>query len=467
MKVVLINSNVIKPPVTPIGLLYLSAYLKTQGVSVEVVDLCMEDRSSDAAASVSVHHPDVIGVSLRNIDSTQMRLNHYFLPDVLSLVHRIREGNPRVPLVMGGAGFSIAPMEIMAMSNADYGIIGEGEWAFAEFLRRREAQEDMASIPGLVYRDARNILHANPPQNTDSRLLSTLPFQDIGAVDYNAYFHHGGMASLQTKRGCALDCCYCTYPLVEGKNYRLIDPRRVVDEMEFLMARGYDYFHFTDSVFNIPRHHALAVCREIIRRGLKTKWHTYVSPQGFDEELLEAFIQAGNDGIMFGADSCSERMLVEMGKSFVKKDIARAARLCRGKGMEFSINVIFGAPGESLETVQETLDTLDELRPTAAFLTQGIRVYKHTPIYARLLREGKLKGDEKLVEPFFYFSELLPPDFQDMIHRYTVERDFVFSETVAKSPSTNKDIVNLYMEGFRGPCWRVLRELGKSAKASA
>ncbi|MBI4397102.1 MAG: cobalamin B12-binding domain-containing protein [Elusimicrobia bacterium] len=466
MKVLLVNSNTVRPPVSPIGLLYLSAYLKRKGVDVQVADLCMEKERESLWTRWRLDEKDLIGVSIRNIDSTQMKLNQYFLPETLSIIQDIRRRYPRTPIVLGGAGYSLAPAEILRVSLADFGIVGEGETSLYALVRALESMGDTREIPGLVYRTDSGGCRINPPSKTGAAFLEELPFQDIDAVDYPAYYNEGGMASVQTKRGCAMTCAYCTYPLIEGRSFRLIEPRRVVDEMEHLVSRGFDYFHFTDSVFNVPRAHALEICKEIARRSLPVRWHTYMSPQGFDDELLESLIRAGNDGILFGVDSCSDRMLMELGKDFRKVDIYRAARLCHERDMEFSFHILFGAPGETMETAQETLDALDELHPTAAFLTQGIRVYHNTATSRRLVREGRLSPEKSLLEPCHYLSEALPPNFSEVLHGYALSRDFVFSDTTVKSPSTNEDIVHLYQRNFRGPCWKVLREFKKvSAQA--
>ncbi|HAF95336.1 MAG: hypothetical protein A2X34_05900 [Elusimicrobia bacterium GWC2_51_8] len=459
MKVTLINANTIKPPLSPIGLLYLSAYLKSKGMLVNVVDLCCANDIPAALSSMGKNQPDIIGVSIRNIDAAQMKMSKYFLPDVLTIIKLVKEQCPRTPLVLGGAGFSIAPVEIMEMTKADYGVVGEGEAALYALVQGLQTGSDVRAVAGLIFRDGDGKIRINPPQNSSTAFLRALPFQDLDAVNYSLYYNQGGMASLQTKRGCALDCVYCTYPLIEGKNYRLIPPAHVVDEMEYVLSRGYDYFHFSDSVFNVPREHALQVCREIIRRGLKVKWHAYMSPQGFDAELAGVLAAAGNDGVLFGVDSCSESMLGHLGKGFHKRDIAHACEACRVHGLEFSFHILFGAPGETMETVEETLQAIDDLRPTAAFLTQGIRVYRDTPIYKRLVSEGKLDPGRSLLEPYFYLSEELGPRFPGRVHEYAVARDFVFSDTTAKSPSTDEAVVALYKRNFRGPCWKILKEL--------
>jgi radical SAM superfamily enzyme YgiQ (UPF0313 family) len=463
MNITLINANTIKPPLSPVGVLYIAAYLKSQGLQVHIVDIGMEKDIPSALDAVAKQQPGLIGISIRNIDSAQMRLNQYFLPGALAIVRAVRDRFHRIPVVLGGAGFSLAPHEIMRLSGADYGIIGEGEGALHELIKRLQNGQAVESVAGLIYKADPGHYTANRPRNAGPEFFRNLPFQDIESVDYAYYYNSGGMASLQTKRGCALDCTYCTYPLVEGKYYRLLPPSRIVDEMEYFISKGFDYFHFTDSVFNVPRTHAVAVCREIIKRNLAVKWHTYMSPQDFDDELAECLAAAGNDGILFGVDSCSGKMLRALAKNFCRQDIARAVAACRKNNLEFSFHILFGAPGETMESVEETLRAIDEWRPTAAFLTQGIRIYRDTPIHRKLVQEGKLDADHPLLEPYFYLSEALPQHFSQRIHDFAVARDFVFSDTTVKSPSTNEAVMALYKRNFRGPCWKILTELKRLA----
>ncbi|MEK7269357.1 MAG: radical SAM protein [Planctomycetota bacterium] len=467
MNVVLVNANTVKPPLAPLGLLHIAAYLKSKKIPVEFIDLGPAQDIPAALRRAAEFRPDLIGISIRNIDSTQMKQSQYFLPAVFDVIKTVKARCPEVPIVLGGAGFSLEPIEIMRLSQADYGIVGEGEAALCQLIRKLEAGQDPGAVAGLVYRNSNGDYSVNPPENAAGDFLQNLPFQDVTAVDYDYYYNEGGMASIQTKRGCALKCNYCTYPLIEGRYYRLFPPKRVVDEMELMVSRGYDYFHFTDSIFNVPRRHAMEVCREIVKRRLPVKWHTYMSPRGFDEELADCLLRAGNDGILFGVDSCSEKMLRETGKNFRKKDIERAAAVCHRLGLEFSLNILFGSPGETWETAQETLAAVDAWRPTAAYLTQGIRVYRNTPVYRRLVSEGKLDKNRSLLEPYFYFSESLPADFSERLRQYALTRDFVFSDVTSKSPHTNKDVSALYKRNFRGPCWKILKELKKTASRNS
>jgi radical SAM superfamily enzyme YgiQ (UPF0313 family) len=459
MNFFLVNTTTVKPLLAPIGLLYLTGYLRANGFNPFLIDFNMIDGIADFKAGHSdLPQPDLIGFSIRNIDSTQWKLEQYFLPDILRLIEQFRSLYPGTPIVLGGAGFSIEPLEIMRLTRADFGVVGEGEGPLLELIKSLSSGWSYTGIPGLVYKSGLDY-KLNPPRQLDDSSLASLPFQAIDAIDYQHYFKVGGMASVQTKRGCALNCSYCTCPTVEGRSFRFISPERVVDEIEFLVNQGYDYFHFTDSVFNFPKRHAINVCKEIIKRRIFIKWHAYTSPFKFDETLAELSLEAGCDGFLFGADSCSDVILKEYGKNFRQDDIYAASAICRKLDIEHSFHILFGPPGETMGTVKETFRVLDDIRPTAAFLTQGIRVYKDTPIYRKLVRLGKISPDQSLLEPYYYFSEELPDNFGDIIRRYAKTRDFCFSDMTVESPSTNPEIERLYRNNVQGPCWRILKEL--------
>jgi hypothetical protein len=461
MVLYLVNTTTVKPLLAPVGILYLTGYLRANGIDPHVIDFNMLDGIDDFKQKYShLPAPDLIGFSIRNIDSTQWKLGRYFIPETVELVKSFSELYPGIPRVIGGPGFSIEPLEIMRRTGVEYGVVGEGETPLLELVRCIESGSDPRYIPGLIYKSDGDY-RLNPTEAQSEEFLGNLPFQAIDAIEYDQYFKVGGQASVQTKRGCAMRCNYCTYPVVEGRTFRLVPPKRVVDEIEFLVDNGFDYFYLTDSVFNLPKHHAINVCKELISRKLDVAWHTYSSPLRFDDTIAELFREAGCDGVLFGADSCSDRMLEMYGKAFRKKDIITGAEACKRAGLEFSYHILFGPPGENLETARETLDLLDQIEPTAAFLTQGIRVYRNTPIFKQLVGMGRLDPDEPLLEPYFYFSEELPDNFSDVVREYALAREFCFSDVTVKSPSTNPEVERLYKENIKGPCWKVLKELRK------
>jgi radical SAM superfamily enzyme YgiQ (UPF0313 family) len=211
------------------------------------------------------------------------------------------------------------------------------------------------------------------------------------------------MLNVQTKRGCSYKCIYCTYPLVEGRRIRMRSPESVVDELEHArQTTGVEHYFFVDSVFNNPRRHAEAVCKEIIRRRLDIKWSAYCTPLGMDGPLAALMLEAGCTGVEFGLDSLDNKGLLVLGKAFRYTDIEQASDGCRRAGLKFCHFMFMGAPGDSVRLVREQFYKLDDLSPDAAVIMAGIRVFPRTEL-------AKLMGLKKLglTPEFFIEPEVL------------------------------------------------------------
>ncbi|MEK7829413.1 MAG: cobalamin B12-binding domain-containing protein, partial [Deltaproteobacteria bacterium] len=207
MQILLISANREKTPypVSPIGLAYVASALIRDGHDVEILDLCFaEDIISSLKQTISRKKPDIIGLSIRNIDNLTYPKSVFYLPYIKSVVDEIKQ--MAIPVVMGGSGFSLFPEGVLRYTGLEFGIVGEGENAFCEFVKRREGKKGVYDIPNLAYlKDGR--FFQNPIAFTDSfskpaRLL----------LDNEKYFQFGGMANVQTKRGGPFECIYCTYP---------------------------------------------------------------------------------------------------------------------------------------------------------------------------------------------------------------------------------------------------------------
>ena len=208
----------------------------------------------------------------------------------------------------------------------------------------------------------------NPPQAAFID-LDTLPPPDKSQVD-RRYFTDVGIDSIQTKRGCALRCEYCTYPTIEGRAVRQRDPAKVADEMVAAKVLHPELTHFfiVDSNFNIPPRHAKAVCRELIARRFDTPWTCYANPNGFDAELAGLMAKAGCVGMEIGSDSGVDEVLLRLKKGFRTDKIMAMHELCTQAGLKDCHTFILGTQGETLADVGRTLDFLHELTPYAAIL---------------------------------------------------------------------------------------------------
>jgi radical SAM superfamily enzyme YgiQ (UPF0313 family) len=309
--------------------------------------------------------PDVIGIGLRNLHHNAYDGTEALVSSYAALVAAVRE-ETRAKVVLGGSGYSLQPEALLDRLRADYGVAGEGELCFLSLLEALERGE----APARIWRSAaaRATLLPSPllrkaamPEAAELDLLP-LPARDL--VDPR-YYQHDGTDNVQTKRGCAFLCEYCSYPDLEGNLVR--DPERVADEvLQRSRVPGVSHIFFVDSVFNVPRAHALSVCKALIRRGAPLPWVCYANPVGMDEELVGMMARAGCQGVEIGADAGTDRMLRRLRKPFRIEDIRRTRALLAAHGISDCHSFVLGAMDETAEEAEETLSFIDTLAPDVA-----------------------------------------------------------------------------------------------------
>ncbi|MEI6703238.1 MAG: radical SAM protein, partial [Deltaproteobacteria bacterium] len=357
MKILLISANSERSPypVFPIGLAYLAGPLVNAGHELSVLDLCFETLADEALQSrIAGFSPRLAVISLRNIDNVTWPASRSYLENVRSIVSACP---PHVSTVVGGSGFSLMPQKILDFLEADFGIVGEGEEILPLLIERLERNEEITGLPGVL-------------QPGRHGYASPLPVEHIGTPDrsiFNVarYQREGGMANVQTKRGCPFNCIYCTYPLLEGRTMRLRPVSEVIAELKQLVDDGVSYIYFVDDIFNFPMSYAEELCRAIIAEKLPLNWSAFINPAHFSPELLDYMLEAGCDAVEFGTEAGSPVMLKNLGKSFGVDEVRKASLLCRQRGVDFAHYILFGGPGESRETVLETIAMMDDLEPTA------------------------------------------------------------------------------------------------------
>ncbi len=472
--VLLVNTNWMQPVVAPVGLDYLGTALRDHGYDVELLDLAFAaDRTRSAEEWLSAADPLAIGLTVRNTDDCYFASQDFFLPAIKQLVSVVRE-RTSAPVILGGCGFSILPVPILEYCGCDLGIQGDGEFAFVQFLDALRNGTDYATIPGLVHRTDKG-WRANPP--------AALPMQECPGhkrilVDNPRYLAEGGMGNIETKRGCDRACIYCADPVAKGRHIRVRDPRAVVDELETLVRQGVDVLHLCDSEFNIPVTHATAVCEEIVERKLgdRVRWYAYMSPTPFTGEFAALLKRAGCAGVNFGIDSGNDAMLKRLARDFTSQDIVNTAGICRERDITFMFDLLLGGPGESRETITETVELMRRCEPDRVGAAVGVRVYPGTPLARLVEREGppgknpNLRGNTTdnttFLKPVFYVSEKLGPEpvafVSDRIGND--QRFFTASpESVQQNYNYNENqqLVEAIRKGYRGAFWDILRRLAQ------
>jgi len=345
-----------------------------------------------------------VAFGIRNLDNCWFFAPRSYFDDVRDFAGIVREKFSG-PLILGGAGFSVSPQSWMRRLNAECGVVGEGERAFVEVLAKLEKGLPMEGIDGVITAPKNcGPVVALPTRTIDNLGKLSLPAHDL--CRYSRYTRGGGFVGVQTKRGCPFKCCYCIYPQLEGKHYRLRPPEAVVEEVESVFRQSkMRYFFFVDSVFNDPRNHALAVCRELSRRKLPVHWNAFCNPVGFDLELAHAMAEAGCSGVEFGLDVANDKMIQVMNKPFGQKETRIALQAAHDASLPFANIMLFGGPTETWKDVEDTQNFLKDCAPAnAVFATIGIRVFENTPLAATAIQEGQVAPDHDLFEPTYYLS---------------------------------------------------------------
>jgi radical SAM superfamily enzyme YgiQ (UPF0313 family) len=459
MRVLLVSANQERSPdpVAPLGVCYVATAAAEAGHDMRVLDLCFSaDIEGAIATAIAEHRPEAIGLSLRNVDNCAYPDTVSYLPHYRRVVAACRRASV-APLVLGGSAFTTMPAFYLPALAVPYGVVGEGEVAFVALLARLAAATEPADVGGVARWDpATGRVTITPPAWLPS--LDAVR-ADRHWIDTRRYLERGGMANLQTKRGCHYKCTFCAYPVIEGRGMRTRDPRAIAAEVVTLLERdGVDQFFVVDSVFNAPRGYAERVCAALRPLGRRIRWSCFVTPGNFSAELLDAMIAAGCQSIDFGTDAASPAPLRGLRKSFNVDDIRTASALCRARAIPFCHSLVFGGEGETWDTVAETIAVMDECRPTAVTAMCGVRVYPETPLAQTLLARGEVPRPEALHEPYFYFA----PAVRDGLAERVAAAARARANWLLPGHRVNDEerlFATLRGRGLRGDLWRYVSRL--------
>ena len=175
----------------------------------------------------------------------------------------------------------------------------------------------------------------------------------------------------------------------------------VISELHHIENCGFDEVFFVDNVFNFPRDYAETLCKEMIREKINLKWMGYFVPQNFTPDFAELLARSGCNKLQFGTDHLCDYMLRKLYKTYTFKDIQVANKVCQDAGMICVHSILFGAFGETNETIIECMKRLIDLQPNIAFINSGIRLYDRTPITSQI----EVDRERNRLFPEFYFSE--------------------------------------------------------------
>jgi radical SAM superfamily enzyme YgiQ (UPF0313 family) len=316
------------------------------------------------------------------------------------------------------------------------------------------------------------IVEENPPLRvTDLNALPLIKFDRY--LDVRRYRKYNSPLQIQTKRGCALRCAYCTYNRLEGRVYRIKDPLRVAEEVETLVYEtGNRHIEFTDSTFNIPLEHSKAVLRALAVKNLNLRCRALgLNPAAVDEELVKLMKRVGFQDVDLGAESGCNQTLLSLGKNFRKEDLLTAGKLLHQVNIPISWFLLLGAPGETEDTLHETLETISKAASPwdLVVIGVGIRVYNGAPIAKIFQAMNRDRISDNFLRPVHFEPKALDIETIKMItkrayHRYP---NFMMFDENSQYPEVILKASSAVLKWFfpHQPIWRVYIFVRKILKA--
>jgi radical SAM superfamily enzyme YgiQ (UPF0313 family) len=252
----------------------------------------------------------------------------------------------------------------------------------------RSESESLAAIKGLVWRD-----DAEYRQNPDRPFipsLDALPLPNYDLLPLSAYrmpLMKGPFCFVVTSRGCPAGCKYCIKHVSYQWSVRLLSPERVVREIKTLYDKGIRNIHMYADLFTVNREQVVGICELIIKEGLKIKWTCNSRVDYVDEEMLTLMGRAGCWMISWGIESGNELILKKAAKGANPKKAQQALMWARNAGIKNWGYFIIGLPGETVETIRETIELAKTL-PLEIALFHVAAPYPGTPFFFEVVEKG-------------------------------------------------------------------------------
>lgn len=363
--------------------LYLGSYLHRRGFSFDYVNLfhLEKDKLREKLA-----RDDILTIAI----TTTLYVTAHPILEIMSF---IREHNQTAKIVVGGPYIHnqtrmadpLNLQRLLKYIGADvYVISQEGEAALAQLLAALKHGASLDSVDNIAYRQGDRYVLTNCSVESNSLPENLFDYSLFPREEIN------GFISLRTAKSCPFSCAFCGFPQRAG-TYTYISVDLVEKELNTLNDLGVTTVTFLDDTFNVPKKRFQEILRMMIRNRYDFKWNSFYRSDHGDDETIELMGRAGCEGVFLGMESGSDEMLKRMNKSVRRKNFLHAIPLLRAAGVSTHANLIIGFPGETYETVQETIDLIEEVKPDF-FRAQLWYADPVTPVWKRREEYG-IKGE--------------------------------------------------------------------------
>jgi radical SAM superfamily enzyme YgiQ (UPF0313 family) len=368
----------------PLGPAYLASVLENANHDVKLVDAAAIGIDIDGVlAEIRAYAPDLIGISTVTPSFSR----------ALLLAKEIKS-QLNAKVVVGGPHVTALPAPTLRNECFDIGVVGEGEHTVLDLVRGIDSGADLNEVKGIVYRENGEI-RQNPtrPYIDD---LDSLPFPARHLLPPLETYRPTPSAykrlpqgTMITSRGCPYHCTFCDRA-VFGNKYRARSAGNVVDEMEILIQKhGAKEVRFWDDTFNIDSRRVIRICEEIRTRGIDVPWTCLARINHMNEEVLQAMADAGCWQVDYGIESGNQKVLNSISKGLTLDLVRRVTRMTRNAGIRMRGFFMLGLPGESEETMRQTIEFAKELNLAAAVF-HVTTPFPGTELYQSVVESGEL-----------------------------------------------------------------------------
>ena len=393
----------------PLGLLYIASYIqKHTEHEISIIDSQVERLDyHPLKLKIELEKPDLVGI-------TAMTMT---LVDVIKTARIVKQFDNTIKVVLGGPHVNLFPNETINIESVDYLVLGEGEEVFNDLVAAIDSNSDMEKISGIVFKNNGQIV--NTGARSHIKNLDDLPFPARHLVPYEKYnsllFKGKVVTTIFTSRGCPFRCSFCDRPHL-GKVFRARSAQNVVDEIEACVQLGIYEFLFYDDTFTVNKQRIIDICNEIVKRRLNVSWDIRARVDTVDEEILIHLKKAGCQGIHYGIEAGTEKVLNILNKGITINHARKIFNLTKKYKIPILAYFMIGNPKETLDDIHTTFKVMKSLKPDYVHITI-LTPFPGTKIYNDGLAKGIIKKDywrEFAANPR---SDFVPPHWDELFSK--------------------------------------------------
>ena len=436
-------------PYVPLGILYISAYLREQQYPNEIFDSTFSSFEKQCKRLLEFQ-PDVIGLYTNLMTKLNVLRLIRFVKNEKSLSH--------TKIILGGPEVRNHARAFLD-HGADALVIGEGEETMLELVKVFEGKSgiSIAEVKSAAWKNESGEIVFNAERPL-LKAIDDLPLPARDAINLQLYFdawknaHGQSTISVSTMRGCPYTCKWCSRA-VYGLSYRRRSPKIVVDELQALQAAyRFDTIWFVDDVFTVSHKWLKDFADEVEKRSLKIRYEIITRADRMNEEVIDLLVKSGCYRVWIGAESGSQKIIDAMDRRVDVKQVREMIRLARKKGLEAGTFIMLGYPGETQEDIRETITHLTESDPDFYTLTVAYPI-KGTPLYEETQKEFVHAPDWAVsTDRDIDFKRTYPRRYYNFAIRW-VSNEVAYNKQMRKGAYLKLPVLKLKSIAARGAMW--------------